>query len=141
MKNASISITTQQIDDMLAGANSLKDFVSKYTKLKHQLESAMANESDEQCYCRLHNRMEPIKNMVLTPKGKSKGVCKAADVIWQRRYREIQKLKRELAWAYKNGNETLYDQLTKSLYVLGRQLNSVSSYDFDRDWKEYLSNK
>lgn len=139
MKNASISITTQQIDDILAGANSLKDFVSKYTELKHQLVSA--SDSDEQCYCRLHNRMEPMKNMLLTPKGKSKGVCKAADVIWQRRYREIQKLKRELAWAYKNGNEVLYDQLTKSLYALGRQLNSVSSYDYDRDWTEYLSDK
>lgn len=141
MKNTSISITIQQIDDMLVGANSLKDFVTKFNKLKHQLASADANESDEQCYCRLHNRMEPMKDMLLTPKGKSKGVCKAADVIWQRRYREIQKLKRELAWAYKNGNETLYDQLTKSLYALGRQLNSVNAYDYDKDWAEYLSSK
>lgn len=134
-----LSIPIQQIDDILAGANSLKDFVTKYTELKHQLlECSISN---EQCYCRLHNRMEPMKDMLLTTKGKSKGVCKAADVIWQRRYREIQKLKRELAWAYKNGNETLYDQLTKFLYALGRQLNSVNAYDYDKDWAEYLSSK
>lgn len=137
MNRASISI--KQIDDMLAGANSLSDFVTKYNEYKQQL--ANVGESNEQCYCRLHNRMEPLKDMVVTPKGKSKGVCKAGNVIWQRRYREIQKLKRELAWAYHNGNETLYDQLTKSLYTLGRQLNSVSSYDYDRDWKEYLATR
>ena len=84
---------------------------------------------DNEWFCRLHNKLEPYENMVLDYNGNSKGVCKAAQWRWQKYYRHLTRLKRD---ANTNIDEIKY---------LERKLNSVDSYDYDKDWSEYLATK
>lgn len=124
------TIRVSKIYEMLDSAKSIKHFKAM---LDEQLN--LANGSDELCFCRLHNRMEPKSMMVLGPDGKSKGVCKAASVIWQKRYRHIKKCKEHLSYRITNNEPTT--DLVDLIRQLEAELNSVRSYDYDKDWAEY----
>lgn len=123
------TIRVSKIYELLDSAKSVKHF-------RTMLDEALSCEaSTELCYCRLHNKMEPKSDMVLGANGKSKGICKAASMIWQRRYRHIRKCKQHLSYRVCNGEPT--KDLEHLVKVLEAELNSIKAYDYKRDWQEY----
>lgn len=90
-------------------------------------------------YCRFHAKYEPVEDMVMS-NNKSKGYCKAAISVWNKMYGEINKLGGQimqdiLASKYEEAKAKGEQQQALKL-----KLNSVNSYDYERDWAEFKKN-
>ena len=137
-----MKIDSQKVLDILAKSKSLKEAQQSIIDLVGSLkEKNVAGTVDEngEYFCRLHNRLEPFSNMLLDSYGRPKGVCKAANTVWQRNYRKLKQLRSQYAGAATNEDFQIAKDIERKLKYYERKLNSVDSYDYERDWKEYLS--
>lgn len=147
-KNKEAIKVVEKIEIMINEAKCFNDFKKVFEHYKIEVLNL-----EDLCFCRLHNRLEPYKNMVIAKNGKSTGVCKAANNIWQRRIREIYRLEGEIESIVRIHVQNTYSfnkgidykdyelpevkELKAKIATLRKELNSVKSYDFDKDWQEY----
>jgi hypothetical protein len=137
-----MKIDHQKVLDILRASKSLKEAQQSILDLvESRQKNNVADTVDEngEYFCRLHNRLEPFANMLLDSYGRPKGVCKAANTVWQRNYRQLKKLRSQYADAATLEDFQIAKDIERKIKYYERKLNSVDSYDYERDWKEYLS--
>ncbi len=131
-------IDLDKVIEILDESKSIKAAKTALIIYVENLTKNIENKSEFKCFCRLHNRLEPYENMVIDSYGKSKGVCKAGQWRWQIYYRNICQLSKQRTHQITNKDFQLADETTKQIENLKRKLNSVISYDYDKDWTEYF---
>lgn len=89
-------------------------------------------------YCRFHQAYEAEENMVLSA-GKSKGYCKAAISIWNKRNSAIKKLEAEISELVMAGDFEQARECTTELKQAKATLNDPKTYDIVVDWNVFNS--
>ena len=87
-------------------------------------------------YCRFHQTYEPETNMVMSA-GKSKGYCKAAISVWNKRNTAIKKLEAEISELVVLGDFEQAKQCSEELKIAKKELNEPSTYNLEADWAEF----
>lgn len=143
-------ITLEQIFEIIneIEAKSVKDF--KAQLINNINEKAIASNKTSNppkeidgvvhYFCRYHQQYEPEHDMVMS-NGKSKGYCKAGNKVWQSMYLQIKKLKIRIAELYTNQQEQEASILVENVRKLELSLNSVNSYNYELDWRNYNASK
>lgn len=84
-------------------------------------------------YCRFHQAYEPETNMVMSA-GKSKGYCKAAISVWNKRNATIKKLEAEISELVVLGDFEQAKMCSDELVEAKKTLNDPTSYNLEQDW-------
>ncbi len=91
-----------------------------------------------EAWCRYHETYEPIENIVVNKDGKSKGYCKAAASISNKRRKEAQSLKLE-ALAIMGDDIEKAQSLVKKASTIESTINDPEYYDLELDWEKFNS--
>ena len=87
-------------------------------------------------WCRYHQEYEPVKDMVLNAKGESKGYCKAASAISNKR-RKLVQTKRLEALRIMGDDIVKAQELVKEADAIEPTINNPEYYNLAEDWEEF----
>ena len=89
-------------------------------------------------WCKYHQTYEPISDMVVDKEGKSKGYCKAASAISNKRRKQVKDLKLQALSIMGDDVEKAQD-LVKQAEAIEPTINNPEFYNLGEDWAEFES--
>ena len=87
-------------------------------------------------YCRFHQAYEPAENMVMSNE-KSKGYCKAAISIWNKRNSAIKTKEAEISELVILGDFEQAKECSGELQAMKAELNDPESFNLEEDWADF----
>ena len=93
------------------------------------------NENIVEAWCRYHERYEIAEDMVIM-NNKSKGYCKAASSLSNKRRAETKKLKEE-ALDLMGVDDTKSIELRDEAKEISKTITGIEYFDYDSDWAEF----